>query len=100
LDRGGNVKTAHEIATANSGAAMRTEQGRADLATDDTTSTWMPRTKMAAYLAINLLTPGVETEDWLNEATEKQAAVRDLLFPDEFMKQATMMRMIMNRLIR
>lgn len=96
LDRGGNVKTAHEVALANTREAMQTEQGRADLAHDDTVSAWMPRTKMAAYLAVNLLTPGVETEDWLNEATEKQAAVRDLLFPDEFMKQATMMRMIMN----
>ena len=75
---------------------MLTEQGRADLAHDDTISAWMPRTKMAAYLAVNLLTPGVETEDWLNEATEKQAAVRDLLFPDEFMKQASLMRMINN----
>ena len=96
LDRGGNVKTAHEVAIANTREAMRTEQGRADLAHDDTVSAWMPRTKMAAFLAVNLLTPGVETEDWLNEATEKQAAVRDLLFPDEFMKQATMMRMINN----
>ena len=96
LDRGGNVKTAHEVAIANTHEAMQSEQGRADLERDDTVSPWMQRTKMAAYLAVNLSTPGVETEDWLNEATEKQAAIRDLLFPDEFMKQASLMRMINN----
>lgn len=97
LERGGKVLTAHEAASMHQKVAMQSEQGRYDLAHDDTTTGWISRVKMAAQLTVNLALSGEEADLWLDEATEKRAADRSLLYPEPPMeKTATMMRMINN----